>query len=62
MKVAESLLTVPAGPESIVAFGAVLSTVTTRAAEVVELNPKSTARALSVTEPSLTAVESQIIL
>ena len=62
VNVAESVLTVPEGPEFIVVFGAVLSTVTMRAAEVVELNPKSTARAVSVTEPSPTAVESQIIL
>ena len=61
-KVAESLLIVPEGPKSIVASGAVLSTVTVRAVEVVELNPKSTTRAVSRTEPSLTVLESQIIL
>ena len=62
VKVAESLLTVPEGPESIVASGAVLSTVTMCAVEVVELDPKSTARAVSVTGPSLTVLESQIML
>ena len=62
VKVAESLLTVAEGPESIVALGAVLSTVTTRAEEVVELNPKSIARAVSVTRPSLTVLEFQIVL
>jgi len=62
VKVAESLLIVPEGPESIVTFGAVLSTVTVRAVEIVELNPKSTARAASRTEPSLTVLDSQIIL
>ena len=41
MNVAELLLTVPDGPESIVASGAVLSTVTTCAVEVVELNAVS---------------------
>jgi hypothetical protein len=62
VNVAESLLTVPEGPESIVVFGAVLSTVTTWAAEVVELNPKSIARAVRVADPSLTVLEFQIML
>ena len=48
VNVAESVTVVPEGPESMVVFGAVLSTVTTRAVEVVELNPKSTARAVNV--------------
>ena len=62
MKVAESLLIVPDGPESMVVSGAVLSTVTILALEVVELNPKSTARAVTRTEPSLTVLDSQIML
>src|SRR5215211_1043347 len=62
VNVAELLLTVPDGPESMLAFGAVLSTVTTRPAVVVELEAISTARAARVTAPPPTAVESQIML
>ena len=62
VKVAESLFTMPEGPESMVVSGAVLSTVTTLALEVVELNPKSTARAVKLTGPSPTIFEFQIVL
>ena len=62
VKVAESLFMMPEGPESMVVSGAVLSTVTTLALEVVELNPKSTARAVKLTEPSPTVFEFQIVL
>jgi len=62
VKVAESLLTVPEGPESMVVSGAVLSTVTTLALEVVELDPKSMARAVKLTGPSPTVFEFQIVL
>ena len=62
VNIAELLLTVPSGPELIVVSGAVLSTVTTRPAEEVAFKPISTARAVSVTEPSLTVVESQRVV
>src|SRR5690349_4583563 len=56
VKVAELVLTVPEGPEFIVTPGGVLSTVTVRPEEVVELEAISSARAVSVIGPSATEV------
>ena len=62
LKVAEVEVTVPVGPELIVVFGAVLSTVTLMFAVVVELFDGSTARAAIVAVPSAREAEFHVTL
>ncbi len=61
VNVAELLVTVPVGPAVIVVLTG-LSTVTVRLAELVVLDPVSTARATMLCEPSATLLESQFML
>ena len=59
LKVALDELTVPVGPDVIVVSGAVLSTVTVLAADVVALFDGSKARAEMLAEPSAMEAEFQ---
>jgi len=59
LKLADVEATVPVGPELIVVFGGVLSTVTLVFAVVVALLEGSTARAATVTAPSAVEAEFQ---
>jgi hypothetical protein len=62
VKLAVVELTVPVGPEVMAVSGGVLSTVTVMFAVVLELLDGSTARAATVTLPSGTVVEFQVML
>ncbi len=62
LKLADVLATVPVGPDVMVVFGAVLSTVTVMLGVVVARFDVSVARAAMVAEPSAMDVEFQLKL